>query len=308
MTRTLRRIVLFLLLVGFALDGSSKPLDSSAAQRLIELEKLSSYVNRSQPLSVEQWAMVETSLESGDDVSVAVATLFLQRIENERSRALLIKLSTSNNQRGLLADAVFKCEQMKDDLEKSAPEERAARWQKMAKDPNPYARIAAAKAICAIDPEAAKAVLLRLEEENSEISPVANRIRRELAANMGEKPPPPIPGFETPYIWFERSAGSLAVVRFADAMSSGGDDSIKEASSQTQTSQIASSKNKSPSTSPSPIATQSTPVPALAPPVQTPKSATAQIPFPSSFPMVPVAILAAVIVGIVLYILRRKSK
>ena len=74
---------------------------------------------------------------------------------------------------------------------------------------------------------------------------------------------------------------------------------------------LAEEMSASPSTEktkPSPIAMQSTPVPALAPPVQTPKSATAQIPFPSSFPIVPVAILAAVIVGIVLYIFRRKFK
>jgi hypothetical protein len=59
------------------------------------------------------------------------------------------------------------------------------------------------------------------------------------------------------------------------------------------------------------VAAQPTPVPPAATPVQQPKSAAspaaAAKSAPSGFPLVPVAILAAVIAGIVLYLLRRKS-
>ncbi|WP_395750841.1 hypothetical protein [Prosthecobacter sp.] len=215
MTRILRKISLLMLLIGLGLDCSSKPIDSDAAQRLLELEKISSVIDRSNLLSAEQWAVIEKSLASGDDVSVAVATLFLQRINSEQSRALLVKLVASDTRRSLIVDSVLKTGQVKSELATAKPSERAAEWQKLATDSNPYSRIAAAKALCAIDPTMAKAVLLRLEEEKSEISPAANRLRRELAAQMGEELPPPIPGFETIYTWFERSAGALDSVRFA---------------------------------------------------------------------------------------------
>lgn len=77
---------------------------------------------------------------------------------------------------------------------------------------------------------------------------------------------------------------------------------------------LASGRSNTPqAVMPSTTAAQTTPAPPL--PVQQPKSeATPSIkievetPSSSSFPILPVAILAAVIVGIVLYILRRKSK
>jgi hypothetical protein len=68
------------------------------------------------------------------------------------------------------------------------------------------------------------------------------------------------------------------------------------------------------SSAPTPAATvaQTTPVPAAATPVQQPKSTatpspTAETSSSRGFPIVPVAIVVAVIVGIVLYLLRRKS-
>ena len=77
---------------------------------------------------------------------------------------------------------------------------------------------------------------------------------------------------------------------------------------------LASGRSNTPqAVMPSTTAAQTTPVPPL--PVQQPKSEAApsikievETPSSSSFPILPVAILAAVIVGIVLYILRRKSK
>lgn len=203
----------------FCLDCSSKPLSAGAAERLQELGKLSSVVEQSERLSGAQWAVIENSLESADDVSMAVATLFLLRIDNERSRALLHKFGATDVQGGLLADAVLKTGHVTSELANAAPDKRVDRWREMATDPNPFSRIAAGKALCALDPLTAKAVLLRLEEEKSEISAVANRIRRELAAHMGEELPPPIPGFESLYIWFERTAGSLAMVQFGDVKS-----------------------------------------------------------------------------------------
>jgi len=216
----LRGISLFIWLIGFCLDCSSKPLDSGTAERLQELAELSAVIDGSQPLSDEQWAVIEKSLGASDDVSVAVTTLFLQRINNDRARALLLKIGASDVQRGLLTDAVLKNGRLTSELENAVPDNRASRWREMATDTNPYARIAAAKALCAVDPNAAKAVLISIEKEKSEISPVANRIRRELAAHLGEEPPPPIPGFETLYTWFERSAGSLASAQFSDGKSS----------------------------------------------------------------------------------------
>jgi hypothetical protein len=204
----------FIWLMSFLLECSSKPLDSEIAERLQELSELSPIIARSQLLSDEQWILIEKSLAAADDVSVAVATLFLQRVDNERSRAFLFKIGASNVQHGLLADAVLKTGELTSELANAMPDECISSWREMATDPNPYSRITAAKALCAIDPNAAKAVLLSLEEEKSEISPVANRIRRELAAHMGEELPLPIPGFESLYAWFEISAGSLAKVQF----------------------------------------------------------------------------------------------
>lgn len=195
----------------------AEPLSAPIAERLQELSNLSLSIEQSRPLSGDEWVLIEKSLQSADDVTLAVATLFLQQIQNERSRALLTKIGALDTQRGMLTDAVFKLGQVKFDVANVAPDEVAARWQKMATDSNPYSRIAAAKVLCSIDPKAAKAILLRLENEKSEISPVANRIRRHLAERMGEDQPPPIPGFEGPYTWFERGAGSLAMVQFKDA-------------------------------------------------------------------------------------------
>ncbi len=66
---------------------------------------------------------------------------------------------------------------------------------------------------------------------------------------------------------------------------------------------------------PPPTSAQTTPVPAAATPVQQPKSTAPATPSPTvaetksspGFPIVPVAIVGAVIVGIVLYLLRHKS-
>jgi hypothetical protein len=175
--------------------------------------------------------VIEKEIDSGDDVSMAVATLFLQRINNGRSQQLLIKLGASDVPRGLLTDSVIKTGQVQSELANATKDERVNRWQKMATDPNPYSRIAAAKALCATDPNAAKAALLKLEEERSEISPTANRIRRELAEYSGEEVPPPVPVFETLYTGFERGAGSVARIRFVEAKNNSSDDTRHEPSS-----------------------------------------------------------------------------
>ena len=217
MTTRLLAVILFclpILAIRIA-PCNAQPPDKATVERLVELGKVRSFVEHSQQLSGEQWTVIETSLESGDDVSVALATLFLQRINNERSRALLIKLGALDTRRTLLVDAVIKTGHVTSEIVTATPDACAAKWQELTTDPNPYARIAGAKALCAIAPTVAKAVLLRLEEEKSEISPVANRLRRELANQLGEEPPPPIPGFESIYTWFERGAGALASVQFA---------------------------------------------------------------------------------------------
>lgn len=287
MTKRRFRIVLFLLITVVNWQGCyAKPISSVSAERLLELGKISSSIAQSQQLSGEQWAVMEKSLKSGDDVSVAVATLFLQRINNERSRALLVKLGTSDTRRNLLLDAVLKTGQLASELATAKPDERTARWQTLAADPNPYARIAGAKALCAIDPTVAKAVLLRLEKEKSEISPAANRLRRELAAQMGEELPPPIPGFETVYTWFERSAGALASVKFADR---GGSSAVPP--------------HESSSTEPAPV---------LQPPTlkETPKAKAPTSPpgedSPSSLPKSVLVVLLVTVIGLLRFLLKRR--
>lgn len=192
----------------------AKPLDQGVAEALDALAGLRPLIVKSASLNDEQFRLIEQAADSPNDVVVAVAALFMQTLDDRRSRELLHKLEAQSSTQGLLTAAVLQTGQAEQELAQSKKSDRIARWQKLLSEANLYTRIEAAKALRWLDPDTAMAALLHLENEKSEISPVANRIRGELAGELREKQPSVYPDIESAYAAFERSAGSLALNRF----------------------------------------------------------------------------------------------
>lgn len=207
-------------LLGFCLVCNASHMDLELAKHLKELEKISTTIAQGQPLSKEQWLVIEKSFEPSEDnpvndISSAVATLLLQKINTKESRESLAHLAEHGPKPGLLTQAVLKKEQVASGLVNASPQKCVETWKKTATDPNPHLRLAAAKALCAIDLKVAKETLTALEQENSEISTEANKLRRALAKHMNEEPPPPLISPDLTYGCYKTSTGTLDAVKFA---------------------------------------------------------------------------------------------
>jgi hypothetical protein len=193
----------------------AKPIPSNVAEKLNALKEIEPSIANSLPLNPDQWKTIESASQSDEDMVAAVAVLFLQKLDNEQSRKLMQTIESQEGERGLLTTAVLRTGKVDRDLAQKSLAQRVVRWTELSHDSNLYTRLQAAKALGPLDRESAKAILIALVDEKSEVSPTANRLLTSLAEQMGEAAPPPYPEIDSSYEWFERSIGSLALPRFA---------------------------------------------------------------------------------------------
>lgn len=214
MTRPFVLMLIYLAAQMISQTCEAKPISSDVAERLNTLKEIEHSISKSIPLNPDQWKIIESASQSPEDVVTAVAVLFLQKLDNEPSRKLIQTLETKLGEQGLLTAAVLHTGKVERDLAQKSIAQRVARWMELSQDSNLYTRLQAAKALCPLDRESAKAILTALVDERSEVSPTANRLLTLLAAQSGEAAPPPYPEIDSSYEWFERSIGSFASPRF----------------------------------------------------------------------------------------------
>ncbi len=192
----------------------AKPTPSNVTEKLNVLKEIEPSIANSLPLNSDQWKAIENASQSDEDMVAAAAVLFLQKLDNEQSRKLIQTIESQEGDRGLLTTALLRTGKEARDLAQKSLAQRIARWTELSRDSNLYTRLQAARALCPLDGESAKTILIALVDEKSEVSRTASRLLTLLAEQMGEAAPPPYPEIDSSYEWFERSIGSLVLPSF----------------------------------------------------------------------------------------------
>ena len=156
-------------LLGSVLPVHAEPMDSEAAKNIPELKKLFFCVRDKGRLTDQNRLVVEANIASDDPVLVSLAVCIVAESKGDETN-LCAKVEDILNKSRAMPQAFIQLMLAKKKTEGKSMSERMAALETLLREPNPYLRVEAAKALLKNDPQKGEDALRTLLSDNSIIA------------------------------------------------------------------------------------------------------------------------------------------